>query len=119
MVIAKAGYLIPAPFRAVIDERVSEAGGEVQAVADQLDVNEARVRRIGVATAGQTGLLKVQTADEWLTRLGSSVAEVYGPLYGLAIPETDGCGEKCRTCGVPLCEPAPLCGFCVEEGQGS
>lgn len=119
MVVAAAGYVIPAPFRAALDRLVAEVGG-IQALADRIGVHETRVRRVGVATSdGQTGLLKVVTADEWLTRLGLSVAEVYGPLYGLSTPEKDGCGESCFRCGLALRQPARLCGFCIEEGQES
>ena len=121
MVVTRAGYLLPAPFADFLAARVAEAGGFTP-LAEALGVDAARVRRLASTNRsgnGETGLLKATTADDWLTRLGGSVAQLYGPLYGLAIPETDACGDHCLSCGEPLRDPAPLCGFCVEEGGTS
>lgn len=125
MVVAREGLLLPAPFAEFL-----EAEGEARgwcALAEQLDVDEARVRRLSKcanAPGRDTGLVTAVLVDTWTTKLGGKrIAELYGPLYDMSIgengqpggPPRDWCGLSCKRCGNHLREPAQLCGFCIEE----
>lgn len=123
MVVAREGLLLPAPFAEFL-----EAEGEARgwcALAEQLGIDEARVRRLSKCQCDKTGtgLVTAVLVDVWTTKLGGRIAELYGPLYDMSIgengqpggPPRDWCGLSCKRCGNHLREPARLCGFCIEE----
>lgn len=116
MVIASRGYLIPGPLLEVLADRVSRFGQ--YAVARQLGTTERRVMallRPDWRGDNETGLVKVDTADRYLTGLGARIASVYGELYELPMLENDWQGGECDRCGEHLRRKAPLCGFCKAE----
>ena len=106
MVEATAGYLLPGPFCAALDELVDEHG--VGGAADRLGVHERQLYR----WLHEPVIPRVELVDEALTRAGIKLAELYGETP--ALTERDRRGT-CRQCGEHLRTPAPLCGFCLEE----
>lgn len=127
MVVAKRGFLVPGPFRELLHELCAQSpsvegdrGGGWGALAARVGVHERRMRVYAgeVAGHGESGLVKVETVDRVCVALGRDIAGLYGPMYAaVALPEGDHEGENCVQCGEPMRVPAPLCGFCVEEGQ--
>lgn len=123
MVIAAAGLLIPAPFADWLEREVAKHPYDPQR-PDQSG-HSLVARRLGVSTryvskvlygnglgASESGIPTVGKVDRAMTRLGASVAGVYGDLFELAIPEPDWKGGECSCCGEHLRERAPFCGFC-------
>lgn len=130
MVVAQRGYLVPGPLRELLhqvyatnpDEHDHECSGWV-AIGLRLGMTARRVRVYAGECAlsrGESGLIRVETADRICRDLGRGVAEVYGPLYAVAaLPARDHQGGSCLACNEPMREPALICGFCMEEGQQS
>lgn len=123
MVIAAAGRLLPAPFADWLEREVAkrpynpdhpEHSG-VSLVARRLGVSPRWVTKVlygnGLAYS-ETGLPTVQKVDRAMTRLGAQLAQVYGDLFELPLPEPDWKGGECSCCGEHLRQPAPFCGFC-------
>lgn len=114
MVEPRAGMLLPAPFVAWLERRIGQSS--ISAVARRVGVTDRAVRRLIVFEPDRTesGLLRVDLVDRWLTAFGDRLADVYGNLLPLA-EDWDWRGGVCEGCGEHMREPAELCGFCELE----